>query len=132
MVEFKQDNITQCITPINRKLNRDGYYRRRIQGKLVMNHRFRWETLRYKIPKGFEINHKCKNRACSNIDHLECLSGLEHTILTNRERYADRKILAKLYWYKNKPTGVKLAEVFQVSFSTTCGWIRGWRLDGTR
>lgn len=46
-----------CLVVVNRKLNTDGYYRRRIAGgKLIMNHRYVWEELNGSVPKGKEIN----------------------------------------------------------------------------
>jgi len=132
MVKFKQDIHTGCIVPTNRKLNQDGYYRARISGKLMMYHRYIWEFMNHKkIPEGFEINHLCKNRACSNIDHLDCIDGSLHAILTNQDRYKERKEAAEKYWNEFKPTGTYLARLFDVSFSAACGWIRGWKLDET-
>ena len=76
-----------CYIIVNRKLNADGYYRRRVKrGPPKMWHRTVWEQNRGPIPEGHEINHKCKNRACSNLDHLEVLPKSVHVAQNNRER----------------------------------------------
>lgn len=77
---------TECIVVKNRKLNSDGYYRVRHSGKHHMHHRYIWEKRNGPIPKGYEINHICRNRACSNLDHLELLGISEHRTLTNNQR----------------------------------------------
>lgn len=74
--------------------NKDGYVRicaipRNLGGKLVMRHRWFWETYVGKIPEGHEINHLCKNRRCFNLLHLECIDGGEHAIKSNKERHLD-------------------------------------------
>lgn len=75
-----------CITPTSHKLNKDGYFRKDIGDKtFVMYHRYVWELVNGQIPEGFEINHKCKNRACCNVDHLKCIDGTDHAIKTNTE-----------------------------------------------
>lgn len=118
-----------CITPSSHKLNKDGYFRKNIgNNTFVMYHRYVWEACNGVIPDGFEINHKCKNRACCNLDHLECIEGSAHAILSNEERYADRKESAKLYWLENACTGTYLAEVFGVTVSSACGWVRSWKV----
>lgn len=33
-----------------------------------------------KIPKNIQVDHLCKNRACSNPDHLEQVTGKENTL----------------------------------------------------
>lgn len=118
-----------CITPTSHALNQDGYFRKWIPSlkRMKMYHVHTWENLFGEIPEGFEINHKCKNRACSNPDHLECICGSKHAILTNEERYKPRKLEAEVYWRKTGCTGVHLSKVFGVSFSSSCKWIRSWR-----
>lgn len=74
--------------------NKDGYVRicnvpRNLGGKLVMRHRWFWETYVGPIPEDFEINHLCKNRRCFNTKHLECIPGSEHASKSNRERHLD-------------------------------------------
>lgn len=117
-----------CIVPTSHKLNPDGYFRKRISKDLfIMYHRYTWLQAGNEIPEGFEIDHKCKNRACCNVEHLQCISREQHLRETNEQRYAPRKAEAKEYWLRHKPTGTKLAEVFGVSFSNGCRWIREWK-----
>ncbi|UNI71903.1 homing endonuclease [Aeromonas phage vB_ AhaP_PT2] len=93
-----------------------------------MYHRYVWIKANGEIPDGYEIDHKCKNRACCNIEHLQMLDRTTHLVKTNVERYAARKADAKVYWETTKCTGTKLAEVFGVSFSIGCKWIREWKV----
>lgn len=130
-----ETNENGCITPTSHKLNTDGYFRCRHpdhdgvgRGKHIMYHRYVWIKAYGEIPKGFEIDHKCKNRACCNIEHLQMLDRTTHLVKTNRERYAGRKAEAKAYWEETRCTGTKLAEVFSVSFSVGCEWIREWKV----
>lgn len=51
-----------------------------------MSHRHVWEDANGPVPKGFELHHKCRNRGCSRLSHLELIGISEHKSLTNRER----------------------------------------------
>lgn len=84
-----------CIVCTSHKHNKDGYLRIYHGNKNVMHHRFVWELRKGVIPTGHEINHLCGNRACQNVEHLECISGVEHTIKTNIERYSTRTKLVR-------------------------------------
>lgn len=119
---------TGCITPSSHALNQDGYFRKRVDGKLVMYHRHIWESLKGSIPEGYEVDHMCRNRACCNIHHLQILSSKAHKIKTNQERYAPRKEAARLYWSNTKCSGTHLGEKFDVTFSAACRWIREWKV----
>lgn len=81
-----------CFVPTTHKLNHDGYFRRDIGNQTyVMNHRLFWEYVHGKIPEGYEIDHLCRNRACCNLAHLQCIDGSEHAAKTNRDRAARRR-----------------------------------------
>lgn len=112
-----------CQYPSYGHINQDGYVRvldrpRAEGGKLIMHHRKVWEEKFGKIPIGYEINHICKDRRCSNINHLECLPIAEHRAKDNALRYRDRED-AIVEYIKQNPglTQKQIAKVFGVSQS---------------
>lgn len=128
-----------CIVPTSHKLNFDGYYRvphptkylRNGRKARIMYHRLLWEeAYGMEVPKGYSLHHICHNRACCNLDHLVCLSNSEHAKLHNKERYSSRKEYAHAYWLEHPEiTGTALGEMFNVSFSNGCRWIREWKVQ---
>ncbi len=54
-------------------------------GGWVPAYRMAWVDANGPIPAGYHIHHKCKNRACINPDHLECLSPEEHQSIHGKE-----------------------------------------------
>lgn len=88
-------NEDGCFIPLSHALNADGYFRKRWfnskKDEMEMFHRFIWRAHNGDIPEGYEINHLCGCRACSNVKHMECISGTEHAIKTNQQRYAERQ-----------------------------------------
>ncbi len=119
-----------CVIPINKKLNADGYYRRRWgDNSIEMFHRFIWRARKGPIPDGYEINHLCGNRACQNVDHMECIPGEEHAIKTNKERYSHIKREAKEYWLATGCTATALKEKFKRA--TAFNWVREWKRELT-
>lgn len=84
---------TGCIICTSHSMNGDGYfrisdYRVKIEGHkpMVMHHRLVWEEVHGPIKPGYEIDHKCRNRGCQNIEHLQLLTRSEHATKTNKER----------------------------------------------
>lgn len=70
--------------------NQDGYIRLYLgegPGRLKMAHRIVWEYHNGPVPSGHEIDHKCRNRKCCNLSHLQLLGISEHKSKTNKERY---------------------------------------------
>jgi len=57
---------------------RDGYGHFGLAGKMVQSHRYSYELFREDIPKGLQIDHLCRNRACVNPLHMEVVSMLEN------------------------------------------------------
>lgn len=49
------------------------------KGKHIMAHRFAYNELRGSIPKGYEIDHLCRNKCCVNPDHMEVVTRSENT-----------------------------------------------------
>lgn len=131
MVIVHQEN--GCIIQTSHALNRDGYFRKQVwvdgKLKLMMYHRHIWEIKNGQIPEGYEVDHKCKNRACFNPDHLQLLSRTQHRTKDNIGRHSEKKYEAYRIWSEQNGsiTGLALSELVGCSFSATCKWIREWR-----
>ena len=39
--------------------------------RMILPHRVIWQAMVGPIPKGFQIDHRCRNKGCVNPDHLE-------------------------------------------------------------
>ena len=61
-------------------LDRDGYGAIHFRGAPRRVHRVAWFSVNGEIPKGHVINHTCRNRACVNPQHLQCLTVEEHQL----------------------------------------------------
>ena len=59
---------------------RDGYGQFKIDQVWNLAHRYVWELLVGGIPKGFQIDHLCRNTGCVNPDHLEPVTPRENTM----------------------------------------------------
>lgn len=108
--------------------NQDGYIRVKPFGSttLKMLHVVEWEAVNGVKPKGKELNHKCKNRGCCNLEHLELLDESEHASLGNRDRVGINleklgdELIAEIYC-KVKYEGYsinKMSESYNIKRST--------------
>lgn len=50
------------------------------QAKILLAHRVAYELVIGPIPKGLQIDHLCRNRACANPDHLEPVTRQENIL----------------------------------------------------
>ncbi len=66
-----RDKSTGCLL-WQKGLNEDGYARGWVNGRCRYIHRALWELTNYRtLSKNIRVRHKCKNRHCVAIDHLE-------------------------------------------------------------
>jgi hypothetical protein len=83
-----------CLVVTSHTPNKDGYIRmfkgKDAQPRCEFYHRTVWQNVVGPIPEGYEVDHKCRNRRCCNIEHLQLLTRSEHKTKTNKERYEDR------------------------------------------
>jgi hypothetical protein len=68
----------------------DGYYGCvGYQGKIRKTHDLTYELAKGPVPKGFELHHRCKNKRCRNLDHLQVVTRGEHLRLEPSRRIGD-------------------------------------------
>lgn len=60
-------------------LNGSGYGRLRVNGRMVLAHRYAWERERGPIPDGAVLDHTCWERACCNVEHLRIATPQENS-----------------------------------------------------
>ena len=94
-----------------------GYGQYHIQsGKNTTAHKYFYEKKYGKVPKGKELDHLCRVRACCNPDHLEVVSHAE-----NGRRGIGVKLYGKIdeikQLYTNGKKQYALAELFGVNQS---------------
>lgn len=72
--------MTPCI-PFTDSSDGQGYGRIYIgNGKYKRAHVVAWEAKYGPVPKGKQLDHLCRNRACQNTDHLEPVTPKENTL----------------------------------------------------
>lgn len=72
-----RDNATGCWEWTGRK-NQVGYGGIALFGKTLMAHRVVYELHKGEIPKGYVIDHLCRNPGCVNPDHLQPVTQAEN------------------------------------------------------
>jgi hypothetical protein len=51
-----------------------GYGKTSAAGKDLKVHKYVWEKVHGAVPKGLELDHQCRVRACCNVDHLRAVT----------------------------------------------------------
>ena len=77
MIEELRGYRTPCLISTLAP-SKDGYVRQTVNGKKVLAHRVAYEQVHGEIEAGLEIDHKCSQRNCVRVDHLEAVSPEEN------------------------------------------------------
>ena len=73
-VDFSGD----CWNWIGYKLRPNGYGRVSVNGTRILVHRLAYQRTGKAIPRGLQIDHLCRNKACVNPGHMEPVSNKEN------------------------------------------------------
>ena len=65
------DPITGCHNVVSHYSHENGYPYIQVSHKRIPIHRYVWKIKYGRIPKGMVVRHKCDNKPCCNIEHLE-------------------------------------------------------------
>src|SRR4051794_17775366 len=65
-------DLGPCV--VTGKPGKDGYVR--VNSRLA--HKVAWEDVFGPVPKGYDLHHRCENKACRRITHLEALRTVTH------------------------------------------------------
>lgn len=72
-----------------------GYAMVSVDGSPRLVHRVAWEAERGPIPEGFEIDHLCRQRDCSNVAHLELVTRRENILRGDGPRLTRERAAAQ-------------------------------------
>lgn len=118
-----------CWEPVHRKTDPSRYVEVTTKWRAGQPyHRVAWELTYGLIPDGLVIDHLCRNRRCSNPDHLDAVTMAVNTqrgdraILTERDVVLIRELYATGYY-----TQRTLAEWFRVNYTLISRIVRGER-----
>lgn len=88
-----------CLVWIGER-NFGGYGAQQFRGRKWMTHRIAWTLVNGEIPEGMEVNHKCWNRACVNVDHLNLATRSENKAYRSGPQSNSTSGVRNVYWNK--------------------------------
>lgn len=124
--------MTDCIPHDGPLMNR-GYGRAYVASsgygagdrREVLAHRLVWEQQRGPIPAGATVHHRCENKTCVNVEHMELLTRQDHAgagghgKLTQADADQIRRLRAE------GRSGKDVAAAFGISVQQVCNVFKG-------
>lgn len=122
-------NENGCFICTSHKLCSNGrYYNIKRDGKVILLHRYVYETMKGKIPENLILRHTCDNDKCINPNHLiagTMQENMQDMVDRNRSRKHEKNYFAKLTMedvveirkMHNNITGKEISKIFNISES---------------
>lgn len=111
------DPVTGCkVRPGCRHKN--GYVKRRIEGRYVYAHVAAWEAVNGPVPDGFTLDHECRNRPCENVDHLRLATRSQQQGNRSRDHDGSSRFKGVSASDKGKPWKARIASQHLGMFAT--------------
>ena len=66
--------------------DKDGYAEMKFRGRKFRVNRVSFRTFKGPIPQGLDVDHMCRNRACMNPEHLECVDPHTNRVVRRAAR----------------------------------------------
>ena len=77
-----------------------GYGAIRFSGKTISTHKYAWERVYGKVPKGMKLDHRCHTPTCANTDHLRLATNAQNSQHRLRAQKDNTSGYRNVYWNK--------------------------------
>lgn len=104
--------------------NHKGYGRKFFSGKNKYAHRVYFQIMRGSIPKGFQLDHLCRNRSCVNPDHLEIVTNETNYLRGNGYKYTHEELKEFYSRWKNGETQKCIAKTLNLTQTTVFAFLK--------
>jgi hypothetical protein len=91
----------------------------------VLAHALAWEQEHGPVPKGFTVHHRCENKLCVNVEHMELLTRKDHAGAGGHGKLTQR-LADEIRWLRERGwRGDDVATAYGVSVQQVCNIFRG-------
>jgi hypothetical protein len=91
----------------------------------VLAHVLAWEQEHGSVPKGLVVHHRCENKLCVNVEHMELLTRKDHGGAGGHGKLTE-KLASEIRWLRERGwRGDDVADAYGVSIQQVCNIFKG-------